>query len=52
VVEDGTVVGMVSQRDLVGIFAALAKEPDSVELASDQLVSEQRLVRIEAGDLD
>jgi signal-transduction protein with cAMP-binding, CBS, and nucleotidyltransferase domain len=52
VVEDGTVVGMVSQRDLVGIFAALAKEPDSVELASDQLVSQQRLVRIEAGDLD
>jgi signal-transduction protein with cAMP-binding, CBS, and nucleotidyltransferase domain len=52
VVEDGTVVGMVSQRDLVGIFAALAKEPDSVELASDQLVREQRLVRIESGDLD
>jgi CBS domain-containing protein len=52
VVEDGRVVGMVSQRDLVGIFAALAKEPDSVELASDQLVSQQRLVRIESGDLD
>jgi CBS domain-containing protein len=52
VVEDGKVVGMVSQRDLVGIFAALAKEPDSVELASDQLVREQRLARIEAGDLD
>ncbi len=55
VVEDGTVVGMVSQRDLVGIFAALAKEPDSIEsieLASDELVREQRLARIESGDLD
>jgi CBS domain-containing protein len=52
VVEDGKVVGMVSQRDLVGIFAALAKEPDSVELASDELVRERRLARIEAGDLD
>ncbi len=52
VVEDGRVVGMVSQRDLVGIFAALAKEPDAVELASDELVRERRLARIEAGDLD
>jgi CBS domain-containing protein len=52
VVEDGKVVGMVSQRDLVGIFAALAKEPDSVELASDELVRERRLARIESGDLD
>jgi CBS domain-containing protein len=52
VVEDGVVVGMVSQRDLVGIFAALAKEPDGVELASDELVRERRLARIEAGDLD
>jgi CBS domain-containing protein len=52
VVEDGKVVGMISQRDLVGIFAALAKEPDGVELASDELVRERRLARIEAGDLD
>ena len=52
VVEDNKVVGMVSQRDLVGIFAALAKEPDGVELASDELVRERRLARIEAGDLD
>jgi CBS domain-containing protein len=52
VTEDGVVVGMVSQRDLVGIFAALIKEPDSVELASDELVRERRLARIESGDLD
>jgi len=52
VVEDGKVVGMVSQRDLVGIFAALTKEPDSIELASDELVRERRLARIESGDLD
>ncbi|BEP14484.1 CBS domain-containing protein [Acidothermaceae bacterium B102] len=52
VTEDGVVVGMVSQRDLVGIFAALTKEPDSIELASDELVRERRLARIESGDLD
>lgn len=52
VVEDGAVVGMVSQRDLVGIFAALAKEPEGDELANDGLVRERRLARIESGDLD
>ncbi len=52
VVDAGKVVGVVSQRDLVGIFAALANDPDAVELASDQLVRERRLVRIEQGDLD
>ncbi len=29
VTEDGLVVGMVSQRALIGIFATLVKEPDS-----------------------
>ncbi len=52
VVDGGTVVGVVSQRDLVGIFAALSRDPDAVELASDELVRERRLVRIEQGDLD
>lgn len=52
VTDNGTVVGMVSQRDLVGVFAALSRDPDSVELASDELVRERRLVRIEHGDLD
>lgn len=49
---DGRVIGMVSQRDLVGVFAALANDPDASELASDELVRERRLVRIEHGDLD
>lgn len=52
VVDDGRVVGVVSQRDLVGIFAALVKDPEGVELASDELVRERRLARIEQGDLD
>lgn len=52
-VVDGTqVVGMVSQRDLIGIFAALTSDPDVSELASDELVRSRRLVRIEQGDLD
>ena len=52
VVEDGAVVGVVSQRDLVGVFAALRQDPDAVELKSDPLVRELRLARIEQGDLD
>lgn len=52
VVEDGRVLGMISQRDLVGVFAALDPDPVGIELASDELVRERRLVRIEQGDLD
>lgn len=52
VIEDGKVVGVVSQRDLVGIFAALVQDPNGVELSSDSLVRERRLARIEHGDLD
>lgn len=52
VLDGGRVVGVVSQRDLVGIFAALVPDPNGVELASDQLVREMRLARIEQGDLD
>jgi CBS domain-containing protein len=52
VVDGSTVVGIVSQRDLVGVFAALSKDPDAVELATDELVREKRLARIEQGDLD
>lgn len=48
----GKVVGVVSQRDLVGIFAALVQDPDGVQLSSDNLVRELRLARIEHGDLD
>jgi CBS domain-containing protein len=53
VVDDGgKVVGVVSQRDLVGVFAALQQDPDGVALSSDPLVRELRLARIEQGDLD
>jgi CBS domain-containing protein len=52
VVEDGRVVGVLSQRDIVGIFAALWRESDAVEIETDKLVRAQRLTRIEQGDLD
>lgn len=52
VLDAGRVVGVVSQRDLVGVFAALQQDTDGAELASDQLVREMRLARIEQGDLD
>jgi CBS domain-containing protein len=52
VVDAGRVVGVVSQRDLVGVFAALVPDPDGVQLPSDVLVRERRLARIEQGDLD
>lgn len=52
VVDDEGIVGMVSQRDLVGVFAAFDNDPDAIELAADELVREQRLVRIGHGDLD
>lgn len=52
VVDAGRVIGMVSQRDLVGVFAALTSDPDLGELESDELVRGRRLARIEPGDLD
>lgn len=52
VVDGDEVVGVVSQRDLVGILAALDPDPAGIELASDQLVRSRRLARIEPGDLD
>ena len=52
VLVEGRVVGVVSQRDLVGIFAAMVQDPDGADLPSDQLVREMRLARIEHGDLD
>ena len=50
--ENGRLVGMVSMRDVTGIFAALAPGSVSVEHEFDQLVRERRLARIEHGDLD
>ena len=52
VAADSRIVGMLSMRDVTGVFAALSKDPDAVELEVDQLVREMRLARIEAGDLD
>ena len=52
VADDGRLVGMVSMRDVTGIFAALAPGAVTVEHEFDQLVRERRLARIEHGDLD
>jgi CBS domain-containing protein len=52
VLDDGKVAGVVSQRDLVGVFAAFAPDPDGASLPTEALVRELRLARIEQGDLD
>lgn len=52
VVDDGRIAGVVSQRDVTGIFAALSKDPGSIELEFEPLVRERRLARIDHGDLD
>jgi CBS domain-containing protein len=46
VVADGKVVGMVSQRDLCGVFAALGSEADLLEIPADELVRARRLERV------
>ena len=55
VLDDGLVVGMVSQRDLCGVLAALGTAPGNEpagEMRADELVRTRRLARIEPGDLD
>ena len=52
VVEGGELLGVVSMRDVTGVFAALGSGPVRVEHEFDQLVRERRLARIEHGDLD
>lgn len=52
VVANDQVVGVLSMRDVTGVFAALSKDPAGTDLDVDQLVRERRLARIEAGDLD
>ena len=52
VVQDGELLGVISMRDITGIFAALTPTGVSVEHEFDQLVRERRLARIEHGDLD
>ena len=53
VVDDGgRLVGIVSQRDVTGVFAALVREAGVPEIDTDALVREKRLARLEHGDLD
>lgn len=54
IVESGTVVGIVSQRDLTGVLAEALHEPEALHklVEASALVRERRLKRIEAGDLD
>jgi CBS domain-containing protein len=52
VVEEGKLLGVVSMRDVTGVFAALVPANVNVEHEFDQLVRERRLARIEHGDLD
>ena len=52
VVENDRLLGVVSMRDVTGVFAALAPGNVDVEHEFDQLVRERRLARIEQGDLD
>jgi CBS domain-containing protein len=52
VVEHGKLLGVVSMRDVTGIFAAMGGGSVRVEHEFDHLVRERRLARIEHGDLD
>ena len=52
VVDGEQVLGVISMRDVTGIFGALVPGNVSVEHEFDQLVRERRLARIEHGDLD
>jgi len=52
VVDGDRVLGLISQRDLVGVLAQLLHEPDSTGLDEGSLVRSRRIRRIEAGDLD
>jgi CBS domain-containing protein len=52
VVAAGELLGVVSMRDVTGVFGAMAGGQVRVEHEYDQLVREQRLARIEHGDLD
>jgi CBS domain-containing protein len=47
VIDEGKVVGLVSQRDLCGVLAALGSEADLLEIPADELVRSRRMVRLE-----
>jgi CBS domain-containing protein len=52
VVDGRRLVGIISQRDVTGVFAALVHASGTPDIDTDQLVRDQRLARIEIGDLD
>jgi CBS domain-containing protein len=52
VVDGEQLLGVISMRDVTGIFGAFVPGSVSVEHEFDQLVRQRRLARIEHGDLD
>jgi CBS domain-containing protein len=54
VVEQGNVVGIISQRDLAGVLAGALNEPEALQqlVNASQLARNQRLRRIERGVWD
>jgi CBS domain-containing protein len=52
VVDEGRLVGILSQRDITGVFAAMVHATGTPDIDTDSLVRDRRLARIEAGDLD
>ena len=52
VVDGDEILGVVSMRDVTGVFAAMAPGSVAGEHEFDLLVRERRLARIEHGDLD
>jgi CBS domain-containing protein len=52
VADSGSLLGVVSMRDVTGVFAAMAGGDVRIEHEFDHLVRERRLARIEHGDLD
>jgi CBS domain-containing protein len=54
VVDNGKLVGVLSQRDLMGVLSGALNEPESLErlVEASELVRERRLRRIEHGAWD
>ena len=54
VVDNGKLVGVVSQRDLAGVLAGALNEPEALEqlVEASELVRERRLRRIDHGTWD
>lgn len=50
--ENGDLAGLLSQRDVTGIFAGLTEEPGEGDFQLGELVRERRLIRVQQGDLD